>query len=247
MRLSRIDRYPVKGMSPDTLRQADLEPGRGLAFDRAAGFTSGNLADPPRKGGWVRARTFLQLTVYPELARFRTAFDEAQRTITLTAPDGAVAQARLGEPDGFAEANALIRRHFAPGPHGRSSCTSRRRTAATGISPTPSCRCATSRRFAPRSRRRAPARSDAVSRQSLPGGPRPLGGIRVDRPKLRIGGAELEIMRPVMRCAATSVDPERGNVDVDVPELLHRSFGHMFLAVYARVTRAAGPSLAATP
>ena len=238
MRLSRINRYPVKGMTPDALRRSELQPGRGLPFDRAAAFTSGNLPDPPSKGGWVRARTFLQLTVYPELARFRTAFDEAQRTITLTAPDGALARARLGVQDSFAEANALIRRHFAAGPHGAPELHEQAPDRGhwdftdTVLSV---CNLETVRAVeASAGRPLDPTRFranlyleglDAWEEFGLVGH------------KLRIGDAELEILRPVMRCAATSVDPDRGEADVNVPELLHRSVGHMFLAVYARVTR----------
>jgi uncharacterized protein YcbX len=237
MRLSRITRYPVKGMSPDALGQSELEPGRGLPFDRAAAFTSGNLPDSPRKGGWVRARTFLQLTVYPELARIRTAFDEAGRTITLTAPDGAVAQARLGVPDGFAEANALIRRHFAPGPHGpielHEQAPDRGHWDFTDTVLSV-CNVETVRALeATAGRPLDPTRFRANLYLEGLGAWEEFGLIGH---KLGIGGAELECLRPVMRCAATSVDPERGNADVDVPELLHRSVGHMFLAVYARVT-----------
>jgi hypothetical protein len=185
----------------------------------------------------VRARTFLQLTVYPELARICTAFDETSRTITLTAPDGAHAQARLGVPDSFAEANALIRRHFAPGPHGpielHEQAPDRGHWDFTDTVLSV-CNLETVRAVeAAAGRPLDPTRFRANLYLDGLGAWEEFGFIGQS---LRIGGAELECLRPVMRCAATSVDPERGNVDVDVPELLHRSFGHMFLAVYARVT-----------
>lgn len=236
MRLSQIIRYPVKGFTPDRIETCELAPGRGLPFDRAAGFTSGNLADPPRKGGWVRARTFLQLTVYPDLARFRAGFDEGGRVITLTAPDGATARARLGHPDSFAEANALIRKHFAPGPHGAPELHEQAPErghwdfADTVLS---LCNLATVRALETAAgqpvdpvRFRANLYVDGLDAWQEFG----LIGHR-----LRVGGAEIEIMRPVMRCAATSVDPGNGEVDIDLPDILRRTVGHQFLAVYARV------------
>lgn len=239
MQLARIHRYPVKGMSPDRLDAATLEPGRGLPFDRAAAFTSGNLPDPPQAGGWVPARTFLQLTVYPELAGFRMSFDEPALAITVIAPDGAKATARLGEPETFAEANALIRRHFAPGPHGIPELHEQARerghwdftdTALSicNIETLRSLEAAAGRPVDP-TRFRANLYIDGVEAWEEFG----LIGRR-----LRVGEAELEVLRPAMRCAATSVDPQTGDVSLDVPMLLRRSVGHLFCAVYARVARA---------
>lgn len=236
MRLSRIVRYPVKGFTPDSLEACELDVGRGVPFDRAAGFTSGNLEDPPRKGSWVPARTFLQLTVYPGLARFRSAFDEAHRAIALTAPDGATAVARLGQPDGFAEANALIRRHFGPGPHGAPELHEQApdhghwdfndsRLSLCNLATVRAVEAAAGRPLDPL-RFRANLYVDGLEAW------REFGLIGH---KLRVGAAEIEIMRPAMRCAATSVDPASGEVDIDVPDLLHRTVGHMFLAVYGRV------------
>ena len=117
MHLDRICRYPVKGFTPQDLEQSVLEKGGGLPFDRCCGFTSGNLPDPPVAGGWVPARTFLQLTVYPALAKFKAAFNEPDKAIEIIAPDGMTASARLEEPDSFASLNDMIRSHFEAGPH----------------------------------------------------------------------------------------------------------------------------------
>jgi hypothetical protein len=236
MRLSRITRYPVKGLTPDSLERCELEPGRGVAFDRAAAFTSGNLQDPPQKGSWVPARTFLQLTVYPEFARFRTAFDETRRTITLTAPDGAGAVVRLGQPDSFAQANELIRRHFAPGPYGVPELHEQApdhghwdfadsRLSLCNLETVRFIEAAAGRPIDPL-RFRANLYLEGLA---------PWQELGLIGHKLRIGAAEIEVMRPAMRCAATSVDPARGEVDIDVPDLLHRTVGHLFLAVYVRV------------
>ena len=44
---------------------------------------------------------------------------------------------------------------------------------------------------------------------------------------LRIGEAELKVQRRIRRCAATSVDLERGIRDIDVPKALFDHYGHM--------------------
>ena len=53
--------------------------------------------------------------------------------------------------------------------------------------------------------------------------------------KIRIGEATMEILRPIDRCRATSVNPEEGGQDVNVPRSLMGHHGHIFMGVYARV------------
>ncbi|NNE23601.1 MAG: hypothetical protein HKN11_13415, partial [Rhizobiales bacterium] len=107
MRLGKIYRYPVKGFTPQQLEHGQLTAGAGLAYDRYCGFSSGNLPDQPAPGTWVPARTFLQLTVYPELASFKADFDESGPSITVTAPDGQTAHANLDTTHNFADVNKL--------------------------------------------------------------------------------------------------------------------------------------------
>jgi hypothetical protein len=50
-----------------------------------------------------------------------------------------------------------------------------------------------------------------------------------------VGDAELEILRPIQRCAMTSTEPGTGLREVDVPATLMDTYGHNFCGVYARV------------
>ncbi|MDH3792747.1 MAG: MOSC domain-containing protein, partial [Rhodospirillales bacterium] len=56
---------------------------------------------------------------------------------------------------------------------------------------------------------------------------------------LRLGGAELEIVGPIDRCAATNVNPDTAQRDLNIPLALQRGFNHVNMGVYATV-RAAG-------
>ena len=50
--------------------------------------------------------------------------------------------------------------------------------------------------------------------------------------------ARLKIVKRIVRCAATEVDPETGQRDLPVPRTLMRAFGHADCGVYAEVINA---------
>lgn len=52
---------------------------------------------------------------------------------------------------------------------------------------------------------------------------------------IQIGEVCLSIVRPIKRCAATSVNPATGERDINTPAQLNRHFGHLYCGVYAQV------------
>jgi len=55
--------------------------------------------------------------------------------------------------------------------------------------------------------------------------------------RISIGSVELEILRPIDRCKATSVNPLTGSSDINIPHLLSSQYGHIFCGIYARVVK----------
>jgi uncharacterized protein YcbX len=47
--------------------------------------------------------------------------------------------------------------------------------------------------------------------------------------------ARLKVVKRIVRCGATNVDPDTGTRDLTIPETLLRSFGHADCGVYAEV------------
>ncbi|UXX84796.1 MOSC domain-containing protein [Roseovarius pelagicus] len=54
---------------------------------------------------------------------------------------------------------------------------------------------------------------------------------------LRIGEAELEVREPIVRCRATTADPETGLADGDTLKALNANFSHQNCGVYTAVTK----------
>jgi uncharacterized protein len=53
---------------------------------------------------------------------------------------------------------------------------------------------------------------------------------------IALGGARLRIVAPITRCAATEVNPDTAERDLDTVAALRRHFGHNLMGIYAEVT-----------
>jgi uncharacterized protein YcbX len=56
--------------------------------------------------------------------------------------------------------------------------------------------------------------------------------------EIAIAGARLKVVKRIVRCAATNVDPDTGMRDLAIPETLMRTYGHADCGVYAEVVTA---------
>ena len=53
--------------------------------------------------------------------------------------------------------------------------------------------------------------------------------------EIAIGDARLKVVKRIVRCAATNVDPTTGARDMTIPKTLLQSFGHADCGIYAEV------------
>jgi uncharacterized protein YcbX len=54
---------------------------------------------------------------------------------------------------------------------------------------------------------------------------------------LTLGGAVLEVIKPIVRCAATHVDLDTGLRDLDLVKGLFDAYGHQYCGVYAKIVQ----------
>ena len=53
---------------------------------------------------------------------------------------------------------------------------------------------------------------------------------------VKLGGAELSVFKPIVRCVATHVNLETGERDIDMVEMLRQNFGRDTLGTYLSIT-----------
>ncbi|MFD3485272.1 MOSC domain-containing protein [Streptomyces sp. NPDC058665] len=236
-RVTRIVRYPVKGMNGQPLDQVTLTPGAGLPLDRILALRNGSVA-AATGAEWVPSEAFLRLVKNATLARHRLTLDESAGELRIGSPQGEVVVVRLDagrpRPADVARAGRTLRQWFPAGPLGPVTVES------TGVPLWDWPKAAVSL-----------VNLDTLDALAAAGGvpldPRRfranlyiagLGAWReldlVGR-RVRLGGAELEIVQATERCRATTVNPDSAARDLNVPVLLASRFGHLYCGVYARV------------
>lgn len=221
--LDSIYRYPIKGFPGERLSQATLRPNEGIEGDRAMAISSG-VTTVNRQGAWSPCQAFQRMTIRPDLTTFKV--DNSPQGTILTSPDG-TSEMIDGNVSNLGALSELFQNHaslfHAAGNRGYWD----HEDAAISI-----INLSTVDAIAEMAKRPVdPMRF----RANLYIRAEPWSEFNWLNHQLKIGNTTLAIIRPIDRCKATSVDIETGKVDLDVPALLIRHFGHMYCGVYATV------------
>lgn len=233
--LASIYRYPVKGLTPEPLEKVTLSAGEGLPQDRRFAIAHGSTRIDPSAPTWLPKTNFLMLARNERLARLKTRFDDASGTLTIQRDGKTVASANILESSGrtvveqfFAaymadEARGAPRLVEAPG-H-MFSDTAAKVASIIGLGSIRDLERVV----------RAPVDPRRFRANFYVEGGRPWEEFEWVGREIRIGAARLRVTKKIDRCAATNVDPDSGQRDLNIPLSLQRGFQHIECGVYAEV------------
>lgn len=233
--VNAIYRYPVKGLSPQPLARVVLARGATLPADRLYAIENGPSGFDPIAPAYFPKQRFLMLMRNERLASLRTDYDAQTHTLTIEHEGREAARGDLRTKEGRLAIETFFRR-FMPkelrGPpkvlHGENhsfSDVAKKVVSIINLASVAEVEAA------------AGAPVDPLRFRGnlyLEGWPAwrefdLLGG------RLSIGGVELKVIKRIVRCAATDVDPSTGIRDLALPRTLLQNFGHADCGVYAEV------------
>ena len=234
-RISSIYRYPVKGLSGERMAYAELAPGATLKADRAFALENGPSGFDPAAPSWQPKIKFLCLMRNASIAALDTRYDDATGTLTVRRDGRVLIEADLSKPAGRAalenffqgfmggEARGQIRLLQSPG-HSFSDVAKKVVSIINLQS--------------------VAALGESVGRSVHPlrfrgnlyvsGWPAWLETQMIGH-EIEIGDARLRVVKMIQRCAATEVNPETAERDMDVPQSLYRLTGDDDCGIYAEV------------
>jgi len=237
--LAALRRHPVKGFTPEPMAEVVLAPDRGFPCDRLWAVENGPSGFDPTAPAFVPKQKFTVLASLPRVAAATTRYDEAQGLLHASAEGLAAFAGRLDDAagrEGFAawlgellgdEAKGPLKVVEAPGQHrftdhpqGQVSLINlasvRELGARLGVELDPL-------RF----------RANLY----VEGWPAWLENDWTGE-TLRLGGVAAQVFKPIVRCAATHVNPQTARSDLEITKALFDNYGHMHCGVYVRVTAA---------
>jgi uncharacterized protein len=235
-KIQAIYRYPVKGLSPEPLARTQLEVMETLPADRLYAIENGPSGFEPAAPRHQPKQRYLMLMRNERLARLRTRFQDTSHTLTIETEGREAARGDLRTSEGRAAIEAFLAGFCADELRGPP-----RVLHAPGFS------------FSDVARKvvsiinlaSVTAIEDVIGRPVHPlrfRGNMYVTGWPAWREFDFLGqeitvarGPRLRVIKRIVRCAATNVDPDTGIRDLSIPNTLMRSFGHADCGVYGEV------------
>jgi uncharacterized protein YcbX len=235
-KVQAIYRYPVKGLSPEPLPRTVLSRGATIPFDRMYAIENGPSGFDPASPAYFPKQRFLMLMKNARLAALRTAFDEHGHALSIRAGGREAARGDLRTAGGRANIERFLADFCADelrGPPkvlqgaGHSfSDVARKVVSIINLASVAELEKAIGAPVDPLRFR---------ANLCVTGWPAWREFELMDS-EIAIGpSARVKVVKRIVRCAATEVDPATGIRDLEVPRTLMKTYGHGDCGVYAEV------------
>src|SRR5215471_4916794 len=234
-----IYRYPVKGLSPEPLERVGLAPGETVPGDRLYAIENGPSGfDPAAPRHQPKAR-YLMLMRNERLARLRTHLDLGSHTLAIKSDGRETARGDLRTSAGRQQIESFFAQFCADelrgppkvlhAPGHSFSDVARKVVSIINLSSVSALETAIG----------APVHPLRFRGNLYVAGWPAWHEFDLLGREIAIGeSARVKVVKRIVRCAATNVDPDTGARDLAVPETLLRRFGHADCGVYGEVIEA---------
>lgn len=240
--IARMYRYPVKGLSPEALDRVALAPGGCLPQDRRFAIALPTTEFDPQHPKWLAKTHFIMLMRDEKLAQLNTRFDAATGCLTVERHDTQLLQEKLTEPEGRAAVGAFYTDFLAGAVKGPLRVIEAPGHAFADARPKPNA--STDKYVSLINLASIAALEAAIGAPVDPlrfranlyfeGAPA-WSELDWIGSEIAIGAARLRVIAPITRCAATQVNLETAERDLDIVGALQRHFGHNLMGIYAEV------------
>jgi uncharacterized protein YcbX len=243
-RIHAIYRYPVKGLSPEPLPSTVLLEGKTVIADRLYAIENGPSGFDPAAPAYFPKLRFLMLMRNGRLAGLDTRFNETDNVLTIYNGSHEVARGDLQTAEGRETIEAFLAAFCADELRGPPKILHAANHSFSDVA------------------KKVVSIINLASVAAIEAAV----GVPVDplrfRANLYVDGwpawhefellnrdiavgnhARLKIVKRIVRCAATNVEPRTGIRDLAIPETLLRTFGHADCGVYGEVIGAGSVSI----
>lgn len=232
-----ICRYPVKGLNAESLERVTLTAGQGLPHDRRFAIAHGSARFDREAPQWLPRTNFFMLMRDDKLALLRAAFDPEARKLTIERAGRQVVSADPTDLVGRTLIAEFFSGYLAASARGAPKLLeSEGHMFSNAPEKLVSIVNLASVRDLERVVRRPVHPLRFRANIYIDGAP-PWQEFAWTGATVQLGSAGLRIAEPIERCAATNVDPDSGERDLNIPRTLQAGFGHDRMGVYATVTR----------
>jgi uncharacterized protein YcbX len=235
MRVERIYRYPVKGLTAEAMEDVTLSPGETLPHDRRFALAQGDSPFDEANPTWMQKRHFACLMANARIALLHSAFDPRTGTLAIRVPGEPPFAASTATAEGRAAIAALLTRalgeeargrpRFVESPGHSFSDVPQKVVSIIGLASLQALE------------QKAGMALDPLRFRAnvYVSGGAPWAEFGWIGQEIQLGAARLRVVKRIIRCAATEVNPETAARDADPPRWLRQHFGHADLGVYAEV------------
>ncbi len=231
--VSALYRYPVKGLTAESLDRATVLDSGAVAGDRVLGLLFADAGPAAREGWWPKER-FTVLMNTPALARLQARLDETTSRVRIALDGVTLVEAGL-EKAGRARIAAAVTEYVLT--LDESPLRGRPERAPlrlVGDGDTPAFQDRGARHVTVMGRPSVDALGEAAGREVderrfrmniVLDGIEPWEELSWVGHTIRIGELDFDVTGPVVRCLATHANPESGERDINVMEMLTSAFG----------------------
>lgn len=234
--IKQLYRYPVKGLSPETLSSVSLEVGKAIKSDRCLAFAHQATAFNPTEPQHHPKIDFLMLMKNEKLSALQTTFDATTRILQIQ-QQGKMVSGQVDSAAGRLQLEDFMAAYLKdeiPAPPKLVSAQDIDYTFSDVAARVLSCiNLATLREL-----------SKLFGQELHP--LRFRANLYFDECEafaeldwvgktLQLGTATVQVLKPIERCAATNVNPDTAQRDLQLPQTLIQNFGHRNCGIYVQV------------